>query len=78
MQIIIQRVSTATTINQLDSSTTIQTIKQILQKKTRVPILTQVFVFAGKQLDNHKTLGDYNIQSGNTITLVVQNNHKTT
>lgn len=74
MKVHIKRVSTITTLDDVDPSDTIYAIKQKIQEKNGIPTYQQVFVFAGKQLDNKNTLYDYSVKSGDTITLVVQNN----
>jgi hypothetical protein len=73
MKILIKRISTITTLDDIDPDDTIYAIKQKIQEKTGIPVHQQVFVFAGKQLDNKNTLYDYAVKSGDTITLVVQN-----
>jgi hypothetical protein len=74
MKVHIKRISTITTLDDVDPSDTIHAIKQKIQEKNGIPTYQQVFVFGGKQLDNKNTLYDYSVKSGDTITLVVQNN----
>jgi len=77
MKLLIKRISTITTLDDIDPSETIYAIKQKIQEKNGIPAHQQVFIFAGKQLDNKKSLYDYSVKSGDTITLVVQNNLST-
>jgi hypothetical protein len=77
MKLLIKRISTITTLDDIDQSETIYAIKQKIQEKNGIPTHQQVFIFAGKQLDNKKPLYDYSVKSGDTITLVVQNNLST-
>ena len=73
MKVLIKRISTITTLDDIDPVDTIYAIKQKIQEKNGTPVHQQVFVFGGKQLDNKNTLYDYAVKSGDTITLVVQN-----
>jgi hypothetical protein len=77
MKVLIKRISTITTLDDVDPVDTIYAIKQKIQEKTGTPVHQQVFIFRGKQLDNKNTLYDYAVKSGDTITLVVQNNLST-
>lgn len=50
---------------------TVLALKGLMEKIEGIMVDQQRFVFAGKQLDNERTLGDYNIQSESTIHMVL-------
>jgi hypothetical protein len=50
----------------------IHSLKQILFEKEGIPIEQQRLIFSGKQLEDNKTIQDYNIQKDNTIYLVLR------
>src|SRR5579859_150576 len=54
-----------------DSTTTIAKIKQHLHDNAGLPSEFARLIFAGKQLENHRTLDDYNIQKESTIHLSI-------
>ncbi|MGJ1287526.1 ubiquitin-like protein [Sphingobacterium spiritivorum] len=57
------------TIN-VNSSDYISQIKALMQTKTGIAASKQRLIFASKQLEDNKTLSDYNIVKESTIFLV--------
>lgn len=55
-----------------DSADTVASVKQKIEDANGTPVADQRLVFAGRQLEDSRTLADYNIQDQSTIFLVLR------